>query len=80
MERNFIGAYAPSTTWQWTKQAVECYEYGGNCAICGIKMESQPCQMKAVVVELVKNVGKPNEKNCRHWSFYGYGRKENTAY
>ena len=77
MERNYIGNYAPSMTYQWTKQAVECYQLNCDCILCNIpqQMHSQKCQMKAVVLELIKNVGLPTKENCRNWSFYGYGRK-----
>lgn len=82
LSRNELGKFAPSMTFQWTKAAVECYQLNCECILCSIprQMHSQKCQMKAVVLELIKHVGKPNEKNCRNWSFYGYGRKENTAY
>ena len=72
--RNELGYFAPSMTKQWTKSAVECWQKCFKCEDCPVywQMTSQPCQMKAAVIELVKNVGLPNENNCRSWSFYGY--------
>ncbi len=49
---------------KWTPAAIECYQRGCNCSICPIKnfITSQKCQMKSVVIELVKVYGAPNKK------------------
>lgn len=50
---------------KWTEQAIECYKLRCNCSLCQIKniMESR-CEMKNIVVELVKKHGAPNiERN-----------------
>ena len=49
---------------KWTEEAINCYKRGCNCSICPIKnfITSQKCQMKRVVIELVKVYGAPNKK------------------
>ena len=74
---NDLGFFAPSMV-HWTKQAKECYELGCNCGICSVYSQLPgECNMKAVVLELIKQVGQPTAENCRNWSFYDYGRKRN---
>lgn len=48
---------------KWTPAAIECYKKGCNCSICEIKnyIKSQSCQMKYVVIELVRVYGAPNK-------------------
>lgn len=77
--RNELGSYAPSMI-HWTAQAKECYDINCNCAVCSVfPLITQECNMKAVVLELIKQVGQPTAENCRNWSFYGYGRKRNLS-
>ena len=50
---------------RWNKTAVECYERGCMCGDCPIflryfKNKSYKCQMKKVVLEMVKTLGKPD--------------------
>lgn len=49
----------------WTQSSIDCYLIGCNCSICKLKkIMSAKCQMKQVVVELVKKFGAPNiERN-----------------
>ena len=77
---NELGSYAPSMI-HWTIQALECYKIGCNCRRCSVKVQlkSQKCQMKAVVMELIKETGLPDEDNCKKWSFKGYGRKRDIS-
>lgn len=55
---------AQSTTF-WTKTALECYNSHFDCDNCSINriMKSQKCQMKACVLELIRQ-GKypPNQE------------------
>lgn len=64
---NDLGRYAPSSLRYWTKTAVECYKSHFNCLDCPTYylMESQPCQMKAAVLELFKKHGEPTEETVR---------------
>lgn len=46
----------------WTHSAIECYKRGGVCRGCiyeAFFAGRFKCQMKAAVLSLVKNVGKP---------------------
>ena len=49
---------------RWTQTAMECYKRGCNCDGCYYKDffngTSQRCQMKASVLELVRQYGAPN--------------------
>ncbi|MBE7084243.1 MAG: hypothetical protein E7373_06570 [Clostridiales bacterium] len=76
--RNELGNFANSMV-HWTMQAVECYRNGCICRNCDVKIKSQKCQMKAVVLELVKMFGEPKEEDCKSWSFKGYGRKRDIS-
>lgn len=51
---------------KWTPTAIDCYKLGCNCSKCHINMimETQ-CYMKAVVVELVKKLGRPTARKYR---------------
>lgn len=66
MIHNELGCVAESNLRRWTVSARDCYLIGGNCEICPYfeLMKNQPrgCQMKAVVLELVKAHGKPKEE------------------
>lgn len=79
--RNDLGHFANSMV-HWTMQAVECYRKGCNCLKCTVKnqLKSQKCQMKAIVIEIVKKFGEPKEEDCKSWSFKGYGRKRDISY
>lgn len=76
---NELGNYAPSMVTKWTKAAVECYRQK-NCEDCPVYLESQPCQMKAAVLELVRTLGKPDiNKDYKDGSFKGYGIKHKRS-
>lgn len=55
----------PDTLRGWTQSSIDCYLIGCNCSICKLKkIMNAKCQMKQVVVELVKKFGAPNvERN-----------------
>ena len=78
--RNDLGVYAESVV-NWTVAALDCYKLRCNCSKCAVKplIKSQPCQMKAIVIELIRTVGYPKEENCKSWSFKGYGRKKDFS-
>ena len=63
--RNALGKFAPSCIRYWTEQAMRCLKFNLECDKCGLKIESQPCQMKAAVLELYKVLGAPNEGNLK---------------
>lgn len=46
----------------WSQAAKECYTRGGRCEGCIYKeiIKSSPCRMKHSIIQLVKNVGKPD--------------------
>lgn len=45
----------------WTQSSIDCYLIGCNCSICKLKkIMSARCQMKQVVIELVRKFGAPN--------------------
>lgn len=48
----------------WTKSAIECYRNGCRCSKCILVPADfrNKCRMKHVVIELVKNLGKPIDK------------------
>lgn len=51
---------------RWTRSAVECYEIGCMCSRCYLPLIMEtPCQMKIVVMELVRKFGKPETKHKR---------------
>lgn len=62
--RNDLGDFAPSCIRYWTEQATQCAKSRFNCMNCKVYyiMESQPCQMKAAVLELFKRFGKPKNE------------------
>lgn len=62
--RNSLGAFAPSNVQNWTEEAVKCYESKFDCLNCNnyYLLISQPCQMKAAVIELFKKYGKPKKE------------------
>lgn len=64
---NELGHYAPSALKYWTATAVECYNSCFDCLHCNCYwlMTSQPCQMKAAVLELYRKFGLPNSQNTR---------------
>lgn len=48
---------------KWTRQATLCYYLGSNCSKCDIPRDITPrCQMRATILELVKELGVPPEK------------------
>ncbi len=54
----------------WTQSAVECYQIGCNCSICGINKlyftgSNSKCMMKYTVIELVRKLGIPNNEGLR---------------
>ena len=63
MEFNELGKFAPSCIRYWTKEAVECYQNKFDCLHCPTYylIKSQPCQMKAAVLELYRLFGKPKK-------------------
>lgn len=61
MKINDLGKTASQR--RWTRQATLCYYLGSNCSKCDIPKDIIPqCQMKATILELVKEFGKPPEK------------------
>ena len=49
-----------SKNYEWTNEAKLCYSSGCDCQKCSNRFESQKqCQMKRVVIELVKRFGAP---------------------
>lgn len=49
---------------RWSKSAIECYERGCVCAGCPYQyyfFSQQKCQMKNVVIELVRELGAPDK-------------------
>ena len=51
----------------WTFTAVKCYELGCNCSKCNLigkldTLSKDTCKMKQAVMELVREIGKPNIK------------------
>lgn len=56
--------FSDSILKNWTKTALECYQRGCNCEGCKYKEKletNSKCQMKYVVLELVRIHGKPKE-------------------
>ena len=49
---------------RWTKSAIECYQNGCQCNKCILVPADfrNKCKMKLVVIELVKTLGKPIDK------------------
>ena len=50
---------------KWTPTAIDCYLLGCDCLKCNLYKiyfynQTQKCQMKNVVIELVRRFGKPN--------------------
>lgn len=49
---------------RWTQSAVECYYLGCDCSKCVYpKVISTPCQMRNIVIQLVRKFGIPKEIN-----------------
>ncbi len=47
---------------RWTPAAIACYKRGCVCAGCEYKeMLGASCRMKCAVINLVKNIGRPEE-------------------
>lgn len=45
---------------RWTQQAIECYTIGCRCSQCEMnELMKGKCQMKHVVLELVRVLGRP---------------------
>ena len=63
---NPLGRYTEQGLKAWTDEAIECYESKFDCLHCAnyYLMTSQPCQMKAVVIELFKRHGEPKRSLC----------------
>lgn len=61
--KNALGQFSKSTVQYWTKAAIDCYNSKFNCLFCRYyyAIESQPCQMKAAVLELFKKYGEPKK-------------------
>ena len=60
---NFLGMINDGEL-HWTSTAKECYKSGCRCSKClipDLREEKSKCQMKAVVLELVKKFGVPEE-------------------
>ena len=60
-----------SCTQRWTLEAIRCYQSGCNCSECEtmknlISITKKQCAMKAVVLELVRKYGIPNEETIAH--------------
>lgn len=67
-KRNYLGKV--TTARYWTKQAKECYYRGCKCFGCSMGTFSftsptQKCMMKASVLELVRTIGIPKDKECQ---------------
>lgn len=61
-----MGLIIYSNKLNWTKQAKDCYKMGCCCPVCEIyqnvfKESGYKCQMKYVVLELVRRKGIPEE-------------------
>lgn len=59
-----------TTVRRWTKQAKECYYRGCRCFGCSMgtfsfTSSTQKCMMKASVLELVRTIGIPKDKECQ---------------
>ena len=75
---NELGNYAPSALRYWTATAVECYNSNFDCLSCSVHLESQPCQMKAAVLELYRKFGEPTAENIRR--SYDIGAMRDSIY
>ena len=55
------GELSDSITQNWTEQALECYNLGGNCKMCSISKGNYSfvCQMPKVVEVLKSVYGEP---------------------
>ena len=74
--RNDLGSFAPSCIRYWTREAIRCFKSNFDCLKCKnyFLIESQPCQMKAAVLELYKVLGAPDEGNLKRDFTYGNRR------
>lgn len=60
---NDLGIALKSLTIRWTKEAKACYDNGLRCSMCPIAEDIKlQCQMKPIVLELVRKFGKPKER------------------
>ena len=48
----------------WTESAKDCYKNGCCCSTCNLVPVDfkDKCRMKSVVIELVKNIGRPKDE------------------
>ena len=62
---NLLGQYVSLP--YWTEEAIMCYERGCVCSkdCPNYKIIGNSCTMKASVLETVKRLGVPTEKNTR---------------
>ena len=67
MGHNELGQYSTMNLRGWSSSAVECYDRQFDCLHCPVYylLQSQPCQMKAAVLELYKKYGEPTRENTR---------------
>ena len=48
---------------RWTRQATLCYYLGFNCKKCDVPEDfKRRCRMKATVLDLVRELGKPSKR------------------
>ena len=61
---NYTKNINPDILLKWTPTSIDCYEIGCNCNKCELyRILNTKCQMKNVVMELVKKFGAPNINN-----------------
>lgn len=68
MARKYNVSCSETLNRKWTKSAADCYFMGCVCSKCFIykvifSKRSYKCMMKNTVIELVRQIGKPKEKD-----------------
>ena len=64
MKHKFSGSSSETLNKIWTKAAIECFFIGCRCSKCYLhkvffSKRKYKCKMKEAVIELVKNIGVP---------------------
>jgi len=69
MEYKYNVSCSETLSKKWTQQAVDCYAIGCNCSKCTLfitffSKKKYKCKMKDTVIELVRQIGKPETGAC----------------
>jgi len=67
MEYKYNVSCSETLNKKWTQSAIDCYKIGCRCSKCNLfkvffSKRNYKCRMKEVVIELVRQVGVPEEE------------------